>query len=240
MDPWPPWKTVDTNTWQVDQNSIDIQLIEALLAAYNETFDETLRADYRGLPWKRCLQLMRTGEADLISGIFKRPDRQQYMIFIEPPYKTHSPKVFYVQKGKSRLIQTYWDLKGLKIGVQAGVTYFERFDNDPALNKEEVGEDVFNFRKLAHGRLDAVISTETQADFLIAQHALQGKFDKAVYRHNALLPVYFAVSKRSTHAVRASRLSTIARRLWNEGTFTKIIMDYFEALNQTPTLESQR
>ncbi len=232
MDPYPPWKFVDTQHWAVDPNGIDNRLIEALLSAYNETFGAELEADYRGYPWKRCLDMMHSGQADLISGILKRPEREEYLIFIEPPYKTRSAKVFYVRKGEGERIRRYEDLHDLKIGLQAGVSYFEPFDSDTGIRKEEAGDDLSNLRKLIHGRIDAVISTETQADYLIAVEGLGDRIVKAEYRYDYELPVYFALSRQSPHADKAVRFSEIVTRLVEQNVFETLIEDYFRTLNR--------
>ncbi len=238
MDPWPPWKFVDVDSWKVDPNGIDNQLIEALISAYDTEHGTTTTIEYRGFPWKRCLQMMRTGEADLISGIFKRPEREDYLHFIEPPYKTRSAKVFYVRKGSGHTLQAYEDLLKLKIGVQAGVKYFQRFDADRDLIKEEAGGDLYNFRKLAYGRLDAVISTETNADYLIAIHGLQDQVEKAPYRYDDELPVYFAISKQSPLAAQVPRFSRIVKQLKEKHVFRNIIHEYLSDL--APTIDIQR
>ena len=118
MDPWPPWKLVDPNSWEVDPQGIDNRLIETLLDSYNQAFGADLRASYRGYPWKRALDMMEKGDADLISGILRRPEREEYLVFLEPPYKTRSAKVFYVRKGERDRIRDYEDLHDLKIGCR--------------------------------------------------------------------------------------------------------------------------
>ena len=232
MDPWPPWKLVDPQTWEVDPQGIDNHLIETLLTAYNQAFDADFRASYRGYPWKRCLDVMKSGHADLISGVLKSPEREEYLLFLEPPYKTRSAKVFYVRKGAGQHIQSYQDLYGLKIGVQAGVRYFEPFDDDPKLIKEEAGDDLSNLRKLLYGRVDAIVSTETQADYLIASQGLNGEFEKATYRYDYELPVYFALSRQSAYAHEQSKFAQIVAQLVEKGTFESIILDYFQKLRR--------
>ena len=234
MDPWPPWKSVDPQSWEVDPQGIDNRLIGALLTAYNQTFDADIQPSYRGYPWKRCLDMMEKGEADLISGVLKSPEREEYMIFLEPPYKTRSAKVFYMRKGEGQRIQDYEDLYTLKIGVQAGVRYFQPFDDDPKMHKEEAGDDLSNLRKLQYGRIDAVISTETQADYLIATQGLKGEFDKADYRYDYDLPVYFALSRQSPYARYDIQFSKVIAALAGKGVFEDIISDYFRHLSQSP------
>ena len=232
MDPWPPWKSVDPESWEVDPQGIDNRLIAALLTTYNQTFGTEIQANFRGYPWKRCLDMMEKGDADLISGVLKSPEREAYMIFLAPPYKTKSAKVFYVRKGAAQDIQHYEDLYKLKIGVQAGVRYFEPFDNDPKIHKEEAGDDLSNLRKLQYGRIDAVISTETQADYLIATQGLKGTFEKAHYSYNYDLPVYFALSRQSSYAKYHKQFSKVIADLAEKGVFEAIITDYFDELTQ--------
>ena len=232
MDPWPPWKLVDPQSWEVNPQGVDNLLIDALLSTYNQAFGADFRASYRGYPWKRCLDMMEKGDADLISGVLKSPEREQFLIFLDPPYKTKSAKVFYVREGGAQRIQQYEDLHELKIGVQAGVRYFEPFDDDPKIRKEEAGNDLSNLRKLQYGRVDAVISTETQADYLIATEGLAGQFDKASYRYDYDLPVYFAISRQSPYAQYHPQLSEVIADLSEEGVFEDIISDYFRRLTR--------
>lgn len=232
MDPWPPWKIVNTDTWSVDSQGLDNQLIDVLLASYNQTFGANVKADYRGYPWKRCLAMMEMGSADFISGILKSAEREKYLIFLEPPYKTRSAKVFYVRKGEQLRIQRYEDLYTVKVGVQAGVRYFEPFDEDPEIQKEEAGDDLSNLRKLQYGRLDAVISTESQADYLIATQSLEHEFEKALYRYDYDLPVYFAISRRSPFAQYSAQFSRIISELSERGVFADVISNYMRTLRR--------
>ena len=97
--------------------------------------------------------------------------------------------------------------------MQAGVRYFEPFDDDPKLTKEEAGDDLSNLRKLQYGRVGAIISTETQADYLIATQGLNGEFEKATFRYDYDLPVYFALSRRSAYARDHSQFAQIVALL---------------------------
>lgn len=230
MDPWPPWKLVDPQSWSVDPQGVDNQLIDALLTKYNQTFGADLQASYQGYPWKRCLEMMKNGDADLISGVLKSSEREEFLIFLDPPYKTRSTKVFYVRKGEEQPIQQYEDLYKFKIGVQAGVRYFEPFDNDPKIRKEEAGNDLSNLRKLQYGRVDAVISTETQADYLIATQGLENEFAKAKYRYDYELPVHFALSRQSPYARYTAQFSEVISELAGKGVFEAIVSDYFRDL----------
>ena len=62
MDPWPPWKLVDRQSWEVDSQGVDNRLIEALLTAYNQAFGADLRASYQGTPYSHACVMRRVVE----------------------------------------------------------------------------------------------------------------------------------------------------------------------------------
>ncbi|WP_229595769.1 substrate-binding periplasmic protein [Pseudodesulfovibrio sediminis] len=219
VDHFPPWKIID----EEKISGIDIELVQALLAEVGMT------PKLFPCPWSRALSMMKTGQADMISGILKRPEREKTMIFIAPPYKTKSRKAFYIRTG-TRDIVSYEDLSNLTIGVQHDAIYFDRFDTDQSLRKAPVHEDKLNFKMLAAGRVDTVIITESIGDYLVADLGLNSRITKATYCHDKAVPVYFAVSRKSPLAARVKELSEAAQRLSESGVFDRIIADYFTQL----------
>ncbi len=103
--------------------------------------------------------------------------------------------------------------KRTRIGVQRGATYFKEFDTDSTLNKQVVTEDILNFRKLAQGRIDVVIATESQGDYLISSLGLNSVLKKCSYRHDKVMPVHFVISKQSPLMSRKGEIDKAARRL---------------------------
>jgi len=221
VDDYPPWKIIDQDK---SVNGIDIELLNALMAPYD------LKIKFAVCPWKRCLEMMKWGEGDIITGILRRPDREAYMHFIDPPYKTTSAKAFYLQKGKGTLLKKYGDLYSLRVGTVRGVKFFEQFDNDPKINKFEANNDIQNLKKLKSGRIDVVVGTESYLDYLIAIKGFMKEIDKAAYKYDRHVPVHFAVSKKSPLAEHLPRLGVDARRLAEQGRFEQIIKDFFEKL----------
>lgn len=223
VDHFPPWKIVG----QEGIHGIDIELVTALL----EEADMT--PSFESCPWPRCLNMIETGEADIVTGILKRPERERTMHFIEPPYKTKSSKAFYILKGSPDIV-TYEDLHGKVIGVLREAKHFKRFDEDNTLKKEEIHANELNFMKLAAGRVDTTIATESIGDYLIAELGLAGKVAKATYRHDTEIPVYFAVSRKSPLMPRIDDLEKAAKRLRNSGRFNHIIQNFFKNLSRQP------
>lgn len=221
VDHYPPWKIVKGDAI----SGIDIELTKALLAEVDVT------PRFVACPWSRCLDMLKSGDAQMVSGALKRADREQYLTFIDPPYKTKSSKVFY-RLESSQDITSLQDLQNKDIGVLRDAHYFAEFDEDSSLSKKPVHSDRLNFLKLAQGRLHAVIATESHGDYLIAILGLRDIVVKSTYRHDAIVPVHFAVAKGSLMDRMRPQLNKAARRLRDNGTFEKIIKEYYQSLRK--------
>ena len=221
---FPPWKI--TNTGNIE--GININLTRRLLSRIGE------KPVFISRPWKRCLTMMKKGQADLMNGILKRPEREEYLIFLEPPYKTKSTKAFYVLKGKSSLIKQYEDLQNLNIGTTLGSKFFHRFDDDTTLKKEIVKNNDLNIKKLIAGRIDTFIATETVADYQIAQKGLQDQIEKAEFIYSYPISVYFAVAKSSPLAKRIPELSAALKDMVDSGEVDSIILTFISSYPPVP------
>lgn len=173
-------------------------------------------------PFKRGLRMMETGQVDLMTGLLRRPEREVYLAFIDPPYKTHSNKAFYrVRTGDIR-VRTYEDLAGLRIGTGIGTRYFPRFDNDQDLIKIPIPKNQSNFQKLLRGHLDLVIYTETTGDYQLARLGLRDRIVKTAYLYQKENPVYFGMSKESPFLKKSAEFGSHTRELLEQGLLEQI------------------
>ncbi|NDV18947.1 transporter substrate-binding domain-containing protein [Pseudodesulfovibrio sp. JC047] len=209
-------------------DGIDIRLVTALLQEIGYT------PRFVPCPWIRGVAMIETGDADIISGILKRQDRENTMIFLEPPYKTRSAKVFYLRNNTPDIIH-YTDLSHRSIGTQRGAQYFEQFDSDTSLNKQPIHNNALNFKKLISGRINTIIVTESIGDYLIAELHIADKVKKATFRYDSVIPVYFALSKKSSLVQCLPQLLKANRLLKESGAFDRIIDTFFERLHQPAT-----
>lgn len=107
-----PWKIVDD---QGRISGIDIEFLQML------TGQMGLETTFVVAPFKRGLLMMEQGKLDIMTGLLKRPEREDYIDFIDPPYKTTSNKTFYVLKGRGHFINNYEELyvkEGLNIAEE--------------------------------------------------------------------------------------------------------------------------
>lgn len=221
VDHFPPWKIVRDQQF----SGIDIELVTALLR------EAGVSPRFFQCPWSRGLKMIETGEADILTGVLRRPEREAFMHFIDPPYKTRSNKAFYIRRDAPD-IAVYEDLRGKCIGVQRGAKYFKRFDGDSTLVKQKIHTNRLNFKKLVAGRIDALVVTESLGDYLLAKLDLRKTITKASFRHDRKVPVHFAVSQRSWLMDRVGELEAAARRMRSSGEFERIIREFYERLGQ--------
>lgn len=116
-------------------------------------------ADCRFYPWKRCLRMVRTQEADAILDVSLNPERSKQMFFPEESI-SESTSVLFFLKGRPDNFSTLSDLAGLKIGTVLGYFYNQAIQDAEYFIKEPVRDIEQNFNKLLAGRIDMFISNK--------------------------------------------------------------------------------
>lgn len=220
IDHYPPWSIID----QTPYRGIDVEIINTLAD------DLSLTIKYVTCPFKRCLAMMENGQVDFMPGLFKTPEREKYMTFIEPAYFDDPPKVFYTNKNSSKKIERYQDLKTLTIGVKRGASYFEKFDKDTNLEKFVVTEDIQLLKLLKIGRIDTFISTESFADYLIAKNGFTGAFSKASFHYGQGDVSYLALSKKSAFLNKMDMFQHSVKHALDNNTYNNIANDFYKKI----------
>ena len=174
-------------------------------------------------PFKRRLQLMHSGEIDLMAGLLKNAQRESFIHYISPPYKNRSDTVFFVRKNEASRILRYEDLHSLKIGTTLGSTYFPRFDQDLQLRKEAVAGGIPNFKKLLLKRIDAVIYPESAGIDLVHTMGIEDRVAIAVYRFSKEKNVYLGISRQSRLMKDIDSVEAIIRSMIESGEIRKRI-----------------
>ncbi len=220
VDHFPPWKIVSSN--EKEFSGVEIKMIEKIISEYNSRYSPKLHLKYISCPWQRCLNLLKKGKADLVSGVLKSPEREGFLYFLEPAYKEKSTKAFYVKKSKKIKIDSFNDLYGKVIGTVTGVNFFDKFDSDSRLIKMAALNSSQNLNMLDRERFDVIIGTEGQLDYLIEKNQLSSSIVKTSYKFDKKTDVFFALSKKSPHAGSAIRLGWTISRLKRQGFFRKM------------------
>lgn len=220
IDHYPPLQVVLGDGKATGQN------VEVTRAFFRELgYELTFTAD---IPFRRCLQWMRDGEVDLMSGLLSSSERHDdFHMFL---YDDHTVKTFFVNKDTVK-INRFEDLEGLNIAVVRGSRQFEAFDNAPKdmFNKTHVNTLNAAFGMLEKGRVDAVVCTDYYGDNVIKNHPrLRGRLEKSAYEEINGTKVYIALSKKSRFAHEAQRFNNLAVEMYLSGEFREIMKAWQE------------
>ena len=181
---------------------------------------------FRLAPFKRRLIMIKNGDIDMTCGLLRRPERESYIYYVTPPYKTRSDTLFFVRQDRAGQIQSCQDLKGLKIGVNRGSRYFHRFDRDTTLIKE-AAQPVNNFNKLLLGRVDAVIYNEASGLFFIHTLGVADQIAISPFRFSQEKKVYFGISMKSWMIDSLDRIQPVLESFIRSGQARSIIKRYY-------------
>jgi polar amino acid transport system substrate-binding protein len=177
---------------------------------------------FKEYPFKRLLVYMKTGQIDIMPSLAKRPEREEYMIYLSPSYYSLGP-TFYVKKGNERIIREYDDLYNTTVGMSAGSVFFEPFDSDNNVKKYPVSFELQLLKMLDSGRVDTIIGSNAQIDFLLRQQGLDGKIKKAVFRPEKITKVFLALSRESPFAKDAEKFNKALKDIIDDNMLEKFI-----------------
>lgn len=219
---WPPWKIVEGDRF----DGIDVDILAEVGRRANVSWE------YTECPWRRCLEMMKTGQVDVVTSLSKTAERQEYMLFLGPYY--HIEKVsFYTLKGSDVQVSVYDDLYGHTIGAVKGSVYFTQFDTDSKILKEEVTQDRQHLQMLLSKRVDLVISYETIMDYLLANFGWQDRVEKVEFSHDSI-PSYLALSKSSPLLDYSDKLTNAVKEMVQSGEIEKIKKRFMMKVHPSP------
>jgi polar amino acid transport system substrate-binding protein len=217
---WPPFRIPEKH--QKGQfNGIDIDLLQKIEASLSTPIT------IKRLPWARCLEFMKSGRADIITGLAYTTDRAQHIHYCGKPYYTVAP-VFFLQKGNGNKITTYEDLYRFKIGYSIGSAYFEPFNSDPKLQKIGISTEKQLLGMLLRGRLPVIIGTDCNIAYDLVQMGAQHQVEKAQYEPDQKTDLYVGVSRKSPLFKKRDRIAQLIATLVETGTIDQIADRYLK------------
>ena len=220
--PAPPYM-IGAEDEKDSMSGIDVEIIQEVVRRLQ------IKVEFIKCTWARCLELMKSGEADVLSSAYKKPDREAYMVYFDQPYLQQLPIAFYTLKSKHALVQKYEDIyQFTSIGVLHDASYFERFDNDPAAKKFEVPSQDQLFPMLLAGRIDAMAGYVPTENYRLDIGGYRSRIERSTYAYQEPAPVYMTISKMSPWAARIKDLNQVNNQLLENGTIGRIINAYYE------------
>lgn len=154
FSPWPPY----TYTENGKAAGLSIRVLDEAARRAG------LAVEYHERPWKRCLHEVRAGAFDAVIDAAQRSD------FLQGPtsYSVYT-NTFWVREDTPIQAFSMPALGGSTVGLVTGYTYPDELVKTPPYAIDYSVDDETNLRKLAVGRVDAVV-----ADRVSAMHAADG------------------------------------------------------------------
>jgi len=180
-----------------------------------------LRLVFEEVPLKRAWMLMQHGDADLMVGPNKTPERDENFLFSHttlPPVR----KAFFVNPGNDTL-NSEADLVGRKICYESGNLYFEHLAARVDVKPEASPDAATALRKVTAGRCDAALMPEMEGDLLCREQKI--KLVKATYIIEGQ-PSYMVMSKKSLQLDIWPKLDQTLDDLTRDGTVLRIVNRY--------------
>ena len=213
---WAPYRIVDDSG---ALSGIDVEIVHALERKLGMTIEIKL------YPWSRCIRLMQSGDADLMSGIAWSDERSTFIWYLRPSYNQARP-IFYARTGMGASIASYNDLSGKRIGQSPDTVYFDPYDSDSALTKITLTDEGQILRLLSLGRIDVAVGTSPNIEWDIKRLGYSGAFERAAYEPPIVTDLFFGVSKKSSAMSLADDLERALGELAAEGAIEGIIKKY--------------
>lgn len=205
-DYWPPFRLAGADG-QVE--GLDIDLLHELEKR------TSLRFEIRLQPWARALEDMRSGQADLMTGLARTTEREQYIDYLEPYYYACTPR-FYGSAARATEVDSYQKLQGQRIGYVLQSAYFEPFDSDASLLKVGVKNEDQLLQMQLRGRVEVMIGTDCQVDFQLRDLELGRRLVKLNYQPPSRTLLYLGLSRASGRDAERARLEQALRELLHD------------------------
>lgn len=170
------------------------------------------------IPFARIDRELQSGEHDCTI-LVPRPDE----LVIKGDVVSFHPIGFIARKNV--LIEKYDDIKNLKLSVIRGGSLTPEFDNDDTLHKEYDTDYLIGLRKVARGRLDAIVGAIPTLLFLAEQEGLEKEFSDPFQVLE--IPLVFQCSKESKNLAMMPAMNKILNEIKRDGTLEKIRSKYY-------------
>ncbi|MFG0382563.1 substrate-binding periplasmic protein [Pseudomonas sp. zbq_18] len=184
-----------------------------------------VEVEWQFLPWKRCLLALEQGQADGILDIFRIPEREAHMLFVEEPLSDVEFVLFH-SRSRPYPYRQLDDLRDLVIGTSPGYWYNDQAFRDSRLfSREEAPSHEANLGKLVRQRVDLVVNDRRAGLFLAAQLGLGeqiGYNPKAVGTDR----LYLALRQTTELTALAERFSAELRRFKQENAYARLQARY--------------
>lgn len=193
-----------------------------------------LNIEYIFIPnLKKMKTAMESNSIDVFVSMRKNPEREQYMLFIEPPFRTKLKFLTYTRANSNIKIDKFEELNGKSIAMVGGD--YDRINNNLNIEKINCGWDPSKaFKMLLNEDVDAVHINQWLASDFLHDRKDKDKIELANYTYSEYHACYMVMSRKSPLAgKRKDRFGQTIQQMINDRTMKRIIdsyvMDWYES-----------
>ena len=173
-------------------------------------------------PWARAQSMVAQGQADLLVGPYKSPERLTLFSFCERPFYVDQMVFFTRANAVFEWNGDYAALRGKRIVAINGWAYGDEFDSARRLMNISLTNSVeAALAMLSHGRVDLFATNRRNTEPVIPLLALEGKVE-ALSRIIALQRGYFAFPKRPEYEAALDRFDRAFNAYVDAGELRKL------------------
>ncbi|MCF4996176.1 transporter substrate-binding domain-containing protein [Pseudomonas syringae] len=183
-----------------------------------------IEVEWQFLPWKRCLSMLETGQADGALDIFHTDERDATLLYPSEPLSDVEFVMFYAND-RPHPFSRLEDLKGLTIGTSPGYMYSQDFSESTLFTREPAPTHEANFGKLVRGRIDLLIT-----DRRVGQHLLDELNIRDLITENPVVisrqSQFLAVRRNAGMDLLVARFGAELKRFKREPAYAQLIARY--------------
>ena len=222
VEHWPPWQIADDAKRQQVSRGYAIEIIEELF----NRLDVPVKFQYA--PWRRGLQLIKTGGGDLLPMVSEHPSRAPYMVFTVPVFSDPILLAYSLNTYKHFSWQHWADLSSYEIRAVRGYNYGDDWRNAVQEHRLRVGEsatDEQNLKMLDQGRIDLTPLVYSNGISLLERNGYKSiRFaDKPIFT----TVLRFGLSKQSFLVARLPEMNIHLNAMKRDGTFARILGELY-------------
>jgi len=165
----PPFELIDNGEYKGPG-------IEVVIAVLDHLGYEYLIQDY---PWVRNIEMMKTGENDILVDAFITPERREFLFYSEIPYGILPQAFFALNETNIVFDGDFESLTKYTIGITRGYSYGEAFDaalKNSVITYSESNNAENLYTKLINNRVDLVADNVHSGKEVIANMGEEDRF----------------------------------------------------------------
>lgn len=204
---------------------IDVDIIKTLFAQARRPYSLECQ------PWKRALNLIKTGNADMLLSAYMTEERKQFAHFSALPVHLSSFNLFVPQHSRFEY-RGINSLRGKLIGIASGFSLGPEFDSAREQNEFSVISShsvESGLRMLLNGRIDIYINIKDMVRFTAKEMEISNAIRLIDKPLNDPRPAYYLFSKTAVVDRKLQLLDQLNESLaqiWSDGTIERIVDSY--------------